>query len=194
VRALEIRNVGRVAYTPAMNGLEPLINLAGAWKSTYKLFLSPTHPAQESASRASVRSIAAGRFVQIDYTWAHEGKPHAGSIIIGHQAKDALVTAHWVDSFHNSDKVMACTGSAKPGGAIDVYGTYEAPPGPNWGWRTTIEPRGRSSFRMRMYNISPEGQEDLAVDASYVRSKVAAPRKPSARGKRRTRSRARRRS
>jgi len=44
-------------------------------------------------------------------------------------------------------------------------GSYAAPPGPDWGWRTVIEIPDDDSFRMVMYNVSPEGKEELAVNA-----------------------------
>jgi hypothetical protein len=59
---------------------------------------------------------------------------------------------------------------ATGGDSIDVRGSYAAPPGPNWGWRTVIETPDDDSLRIVMYNVSPEGKEDLAVDAVYRRA------------------------
>jgi hypothetical protein len=53
---------------------------------------------------------------------------------------------------------------------LSVAGTYAAPPGPDWGWRITIEPQSPAAFRLRMYNISPAGPSDLAVEAIYART------------------------
>ena len=54
-------------------------------------------------------------------------------------------------------------------GSVSIQGSYAAPPGPDWGWRILIEPRQADSFWMVMYNISPEGREALAVEATYAR-------------------------
>lgn len=57
----------------------------------------------------------------------------------------------------------------KERGVIDVRGSYAAPPGPDWGWRFIIAP-AQMSLGLVMYNITPAGQEALAVEASYVRA------------------------
>jgi Protein of unknown function (DUF1579) len=69
-----------------------------------------------------------------------------------------------------SDKPMKSEGPASSE-SVDVRGSYAAPPGPDWGWRTVIETAGTDSFRMVMHNVSPDGQEYLAVDAEYHRAR-----------------------
>jgi hypothetical protein len=44
-----------------------------------------------------------------------------------------------------------------------------APPGPDWGWRIVLSPG--DTFRMTMYNIWPEAKEELAVEATYERTR-----------------------
>jgi hypothetical protein len=51
-----------------------------------------------------------------------------------------------------------------------VRGSYAAAPGPDWGWRTVIETAEDDSLRMVMYNLTPDGQEYLAVEAVYRRA------------------------
>lgn len=122
-----------------------------------------------SQSTAIVTQLANGKFIRIDYTWSHEGQPHDGSCLIGHVEKSGEVTAHWIDSFHMGNGLLASTGTADENGVISVLGSYVAPPGPDWGWRTIITPDG-DRLRIVMNNIWPEGREDLAVDASYTRA------------------------
>jgi hypothetical protein len=69
-----------------------------------------------------------------------------------------------------SDKVMTCEGPASDAGSLDVRGSYAAPPGPDWGWRTVIETGEEDSLQMLMYNVTPDGQEVPAVDAVYRRA------------------------
>ncbi len=69
---------------------------------------------------------------------------------------------------------MLCEGDIQPDGAARVKGSYAAPPGPDWGWRITIKPPinapgSGESFRMTMHNITPDGEEMLAVEAAYTR-------------------------
>ena len=145
--------------------------LAGRWNGTYRLIVNPEEPPRDSKSSAVVTQVAAGGFVRMDYTWEDAGKPQDGSILLGRDSERCVLTAHWVDSWHMSDKVMACEGpSTEAGSSLEVRGAYAAPPGPDWGWRTVIEATGADSFRMLMYNVSPDGKEDLAVEAVYTRA------------------------
>jgi hypothetical protein len=172
-----------------MTTLDPLRALPARLAGPYALILDPAQPAHGSRSAATVRTLAGGRFVQIDYRWSLEGKPQSGSMIVGGNAADA--TMHWVDSFHQSTKVMDCRGTIRKGGVVDVRGTYAAPPGPDWGWRTVLAPR-RGGLHLAMYNVWPDGREDLAVDASWVTPKAVAGRRASASRTPRTRRRSRR--
>jgi hypothetical protein len=149
-----------------MDAFSGLISLTGRWRGTYRL-IEPGRPARESQSTAVVAPVAGGRFARIDYTWGDRDKPNDGSILFGRDRTRGVVTALWVDSWHMSDSVMACEG---PGDSLDVRGSYLAPPGPDWGWRTVVESSDDDSFRMVMYNVSPDGHEELAVDAVYRRA------------------------
>lgn len=152
-----------------MSTLKPFSDLAGHWQGPYLLQDPSNNLKNESSSTASVMPILGGRFVRFDYTWAYNGKPQEGSILIGHVRATGVLTAHWIDSFHMSDVVMACQGTIDEVGTIDVRGSYAAPPGPDWGWRTvfTLVP---DSIRMVMFNIWPEEKEELAVEAVYRRA------------------------
>lgn len=69
---------------------------------------------------------------------------------------------------------MPLTDSITAEGAIDVRGIYPAPPGPDWGWRIQILPAA-AELSIVMYNVHPEGQEDLAVRAVHGRGAEFAP-------------------
>jgi hypothetical protein len=153
-----------------MEAFSRLIGLTGRWRGSYRLTVSPDEPARESQSTAVVAPMAGGRFARIDYVWGDRAAPQDGSILFGRDRERRVVTALWVDSWHMSDKVMICEGVATGGNSIDVRGTYAAPPGPDCGWRTVIETGEESSLCMVMYNVSPAGKEDLAVDAVYRRA------------------------
>src|SRR5688572_18011781 len=125
--------------------------LAGRWKGTYRLWVMPGEPPNVSQTTASLSSAAGGNFTRLDYTWDYDGLPQDGSILVGFEEQRAVVVAVWVDSWHMSDKLMLCEGRAtgNGGSAVEFRGSYAAPPGPDWGWRTVIDaPEG--SLRMRM--------------------------------------------
>lgn len=146
-----------------------LVGAMGAWDGRNKLWFEPTQPAVESATSAEIRGEAAGRMISVRYTWVYEGKPCEGILLLGDDMKAGRCDAAWADSFHNSHRLMPLTGAAAGDGVITVTGNYPAPPGPDWGWRITLEHSSPNAFVMRMHNIMPDGSEALAVEASYAR-------------------------
>jgi hypothetical protein len=143
--------------------------LAGTWRGENKLYMMPGDPVRVSASRATVATAAQGKFLTLAYTWDFEGQPQDGLLVLGFEATDGPVTAAWVDSFHYGDKILVCTGAATPDGGATVRGSYPAPPGPDWGWRITLPVTADGVLRVVMYNIEPDGPEQLAVEADYTR-------------------------
>ncbi len=91
-------------------------------------------------------------------------------MLLGRESKQNVVNAVWVDSWHMSDKPMICAGTVDADtGTITVLGSYAAPPGPDWSWRTVIAPRGDDAFEVVMYNIAPGGEEAMAFRNVYER-------------------------
>ena len=153
-----------------MSALENLRTLSGHWSGA-NLLQDPNVMAPEtSKAAATVTPVLGGRFVRVDYTWAYHGEPQEGSLQVGYDATDAAFVASWIDTWHLGGRIMACRGGAMAGGGVSLLGSYAAPPGPDWGWRITIEPAGANAFRLLMYNITPEGTEELAVEAEYTRT------------------------
>ena len=143
--------------------------LIGEWRGTKQLYFEPPPtPAISSPSKLVVRPVAGGSFLQFDYDWAYEGEEQAGVLLFGYDEENAA-SAAWADSFHMSTKILACTGTAADTSA-DLRGSYAAPPGPDWGWRITIRSVSQNEFTIVMHNISPEAQEDLAVQIDYTRT------------------------
>jgi hypothetical protein len=144
--------------------------LTGRWQGSYRLIVDPSAPARVSETSAVIAPVTGGGSTRIDYTWEYDGTPQQGSLLLGHDDPRGVFTAMWMDSWHMSDKEMLSEGPASSE-SLDVRGSYEAPPGPDWGWRTVIEVASADSFRMIMYNVTPDGQEYLAVDAEYHRAR-----------------------
>lgn len=152
-----------------MGALEPLLALAGEWRATYQLRGDPSFD-QDTTSSASIVPMLGGRFARIDYTWLESGNPEEGSIVIGCDRTSDVANVAWMDTWHNHDRLMLCTGSIAPDGSIDVFGaTPGYPGGPDWGWRTVITP-GNEAWTLTMFNVTPEGEESQAVLAEYRRA------------------------
>lgn len=152
-----------------MSDLGPLAACAGRWHGTSTLQDPVMGVAEESGSTATVTPVLGGRFVRVDYTWAYQGTPQEGSVLVGYDAKGGAASGHLIDSWHMGNQVMACAGPPPVDGALRLTGYYPAPPGPDWGWRIGLTP-GPDTLRMEMTNISPDGEESPAVEAVYIRS------------------------
>ena len=146
-----------------------LKSILGSWRATNRLWLAPGVPLHESAATAKVTSAAQGRFLNIAYTWDEAG-PQDGLLLIGQDSQSDQVSAGWVDSWHNGDRLMSCVGFLTAEGAFSVKGAYPAPPGPDWGWQIVVTPEsGEETWSLTMYNITPEGEVFLAVEAVFSR-------------------------
>jgi hypothetical protein len=145
-------------------------NLLGTWSGDNLLHLSWLTPTDyHSPTSLTVTPTVKDRFLLFNYTWSHENTPHEGLVLVGYDKNDNVVTASWVDSWHMSGKIMFCKGSLDANGTIDILGSYEAPPGPDWGWRITITHSTDQALQIIMHNVTPDGEEDLAVKAEYKR-------------------------
>jgi hypothetical protein len=146
-----------------------LAKLVGKWKGSSRLH-TPWRPEKmhDSASNAAVELRVNGQFLAVEYVWEHEGKKQEGVMILGCDETSDAVQAVWTDSWHMSHKFMVCDGTIDESGNVNMKGYYQVPGHPDWGWRTEILP-GADSFQIKMYNASPEGEEDIAVESEYSR-------------------------
>jgi hypothetical protein len=146
-----------------------LAELAGSWKGNYRLHTSrlpqTTH---DSESKCNVDLRVNGQFLAIEYDWVYEDKRQEGVLIVGCDEASDAVQAIWSDSWHMSHKFMICDGTIDDGGKVNMIGSYSAPEGPEWGWRIELAPE-KDSLRIKMFNISPEGDEEIAVESNYSR-------------------------
>lgn len=143
-----------------------LAAIEGSWSGTNRLYLgdwAPENPILDSDATAQVRTRCGGQFLEISYTWSYKGEPKEGVILLGTEPKSGHVSASWTDSFHLAHQLMKCEGRETEAGGIDVKGNYKVEGYPDWGWRTEIVPKDES-FRYLMYNVSPAGDEEIAVE------------------------------
>lgn len=116
-------------------------------------FMDPDKPL-ESDGTAAVEGN------DIRYTWSYEGKPQTGVMTCAFT--DSGVTAELTDSWHTGGKPMAFTGDYVAD-AIVVNGTYAAGEGPDWGWRIELRVPAAGELLIEMFNIQPDGVEQIAV-------------------------------
>lgn len=152
-----------------MAGLVTLGRLVGDWRAISRLWLSPDDPVRESESLAAIRAVGRDQFNELEYSWAFDDRPQVGRLILGQDPGSHAVKAVWFDSWHMKNDFMVCLGGVDPTGVVAVKGEYAAPPGPNWGWEILIEPDAQGGFSLSMYNIPPNGEPELAVEARYTR-------------------------
>lgn len=142
----------------------------GQWKGTYKLIMSwLPDPDFISESTMSINAVANSKFLILSYDWHHEGVSQDGILLIGNDNKKAEVTASWVDSWGMGGKIMNCYGTINDQGDISLLGSYETADGPDWGWKIEIPCPTENKLRIKMYNVSPDGEEFFAGDANYAR-------------------------
>ena len=145
-------------------------NLIGEWTGKNLLRLSSLASSDYfSSSDVSVLQVAKGKFLTFNYTWEHENVSQEGMLVLGYDRIQNITTAAWIDSWHTSSKVMFCQGTINAQGIIDLRGSYEAPAGPNWSWHIIITAPSYNRLQLVMFNCSPEGAEELAVQADYKR-------------------------
>ncbi len=153
-----------------MNARSNLSGCLGTWTGTNHLWLTPNDPVRESAIAATVALAAGDGFITIRYNWADEGKPQDGLLIVRNAPQPGEVDMVWIDSWHTGGNFMQFRGEPDPHGRISALGSYSAPNGPDWGWRIILAADAPDSLHLLMYNITPDGQQALAVDAPMTRA------------------------
>ena len=152
-----------------MQIVECLAPFTGTWQGHNLMRFMPTDEYQESASAATV-AVTAKDFVTIEYTWAHEGQPQNGLLLLGPGPEDGPgATAVWVDSFHATPQWLTLSGNIDHHGVVRLACTYPAPEGPDWGWQIHIEPGDGNGGRITMHNLVPGHDPYQVVEATYRR-------------------------
>ena len=144
--------------------------LIGSWHGRARLWFEPGDPAYDETVEGDVAATMNGRWVRHEYSTVIDGQREYGSALIGFVASKRIWQIAWVDSFHTSSGgVMVSEGPTdETDSAIDALGSYEAGDGPRWGWRTEYEPVD-DGLVVRHFNVSPAGEEVLAVQFDYER-------------------------
>ena len=146
-----------------------LASATGHWDGNSRLHLSwlqDDQKIQEGPSLAQLEADLSGTFATLTYTWTYEGEPQHGRMLV---AGTEPVTVAWADSWHQSARLLILTGATTDAG-FAVSGTYPAGDGsPDWGWRIEVS-HSDKELRVLMTNITPDGEEEWAVDGRYTRA------------------------
>lgn len=146
-----------------------LLSFIGDWIGTTKTFFEPGVLADESPWEGTITPVHHGMFVTHRYQGSLNGKPLTGMAMLGFNTTTRRFQCSWIDSFHNGSAMMFCEGLPDADG-VNVMGHYAVADGSApWGWRTTMELGSPDQLIIRMYNITPDGEEALAVETQYRR-------------------------
>lgn len=149
-----------------------LQSLAGTWAGTSTLHLSWLPDPQNVQSSESTLTIALPSnqaYTTLHYTWQQEGESQTGTIILTLDPENNQSHAAWLDSWHMPFPFMDCTGTADP---VSFTGSYSGGE-ETWHWRIELEISDEDVLLLQMTNITPDGQEEWAVRAEYVKSSPA---------------------
>ena len=123
-----------------------LARVLGRWRGTARLWFEPGTLAAEDSVTGEISSVGAGRWVRHDYATRIDGTEHTGSALLGLHLDDRTWQVAWVDTFHTGSEIMLSEGplADDPGAPIAVV-------------------------LVRHFNITPQGEEALAVETARNR-------------------------
>lgn len=142
-----------------------LLKLSGHWKGTAQTYFEPGVVADSSPVEAFIRPVLGNRFMLMEYKGAMQGESLEGIALIGFYLLKRTFTIAWGDSFHTGTQLLISQGGDGPLSAMGYYGDPGG--GPDWGWRTSIEQPGNDRFILRHFNVTPDGEEALAVETIF---------------------------
>ena len=141
--------------------MNPLATNVGRWVGTCAFRLMPTDGFASAPSSATTDTEADGSGWSLRYVWTHpDDGVQSGTLLLGSSDQDGVVTAAWIDAWHQKPHLGVLTGSVVEGGVrleMDYGG---------WGWTIEVVGDGEQ-LRMVMNNVIPEGIEG-AEPGPYV--------------------------
>jgi len=150
------------------NELPPeLAGIAGHYLGKTKVWADPgSQTPDESDSELHVSSVCGGHWLRLEDRGSFQGKARAGEMTLGFHKDAQRFDLSWIDSFHTGSSIMQSQGLPLTDGLIEVTGSFTAGD-ETWGWRTEFDTR--NGFVMRAFNISPTGEERIAVETNWTR-------------------------
>lgn len=152
-----------------------LARMAGRWSGSAKTYVDPSVPEPEVARwQGTIEMVLGGRFLRFTYASRAMGQPIAGELTLAYEKGDRIYRMSWIDSAHTSSAILVSESKPVPESStasiISAFGTYFAGEGqPRWGWRTELDDQTEGALRIRMFNVTPDGEESLGVDIELAR-------------------------
>ena len=141
--------------------MNPLAPLVGRWAGSCAFRLMPTDEFASAPSFATADAEAGGEGWSLRYVWTHpDDGVQPATLLVGSPGADGVVTAAWIDAWHQKPHLGVLTGSVVDGG-VRVAMEYSG-----WGWTIDVFVDG-GDLRMVMNNVIPEGIEG-AAPVSYT--------------------------
>lgn len=137
-------------------------NLVGTWKGTNKVYFGPGQPPVDTAEIAGgISLVSGGRLLEFSYVSTFKGKTIDGKLTISYDAKFKEYLMTWIDSYHNSNRILQLTSGRDAEEAnISAFGEYPADETVFWGWRIDVLPKGENGLTITHYNVPP-GEEGI---------------------------------
>jgi hypothetical protein len=146
-----------------------LQRLVGTYTGRARLWFEPGEPRDDEPATCGATPLLGNRFVRLEYSTRIGGEDQTGSATVGCVLDRSMWQIAWVDTFHTGLTIMFLEGPYEPGATkVDTRTTYSVGDGPAWGWRTALEPTG-DGIVVQHFNVTPDGDEMLAVDMACTR-------------------------
>lgn len=145
-----------------------LAALAGSWSGRSTTWFEPGAPGLEAPFNARAVMVMGGRFLELRYDSALDGKDFSGVLVVGFEGARKLHVATWMDEFHTGTAMMLLEGAPSGGTMPDMRGSWYAGD-EKWGWRIAFAPEGKDRLTLRMWNVTPAGEDQLGLEIALER-------------------------
>ncbi len=143
--------------------------LTGRWSGVCRTWFEPGKLADESAVQGTYTRLQAGPFLRHAYTGQMQGKPRQGEETLAFNSVTKRYQISWFDDFHMNYALLFSEGESRDRG-FSVSGKYAFDASaPEWGWRTQYVLEDADHLVITAFNVTPGGEEAMAVQTSYVR-------------------------